>query len=171
MKVKSLSHAQLLAIPWTAAHQAPPSMGFSRQEYWSGLPLSSPKYTVSEHLLWSTQEVLPSSAPTFLLCFPSSSLMRRLLCLPYPSSTGLSTLNHNRPCPLFHSYKSLKISYSFLIFLIIKAIHTRCRKICNNTDKAKKKKKKEDKSEVIALNSEITTLGICILCIYFQIFL
>ena len=38
-KVKSLSRVQLLATPWTAAYQAPPSMGFSRQEYWSGVPL------------------------------------------------------------------------------------------------------------------------------------
>ena len=36
------SHVQLLATPWTAAYQAPPSMGFSRQEYWSGVPLPSP---------------------------------------------------------------------------------------------------------------------------------
>ena len=42
VKVKSLSHVRLLATPWTAAHQAPPSMGFSRQEYWSGVPLPSP---------------------------------------------------------------------------------------------------------------------------------
>ena len=42
MKVKSLSHVRLLATPWTAAYQAPPSMGFSRQEYWSGVPLPSP---------------------------------------------------------------------------------------------------------------------------------
>jgi len=35
--------AQTLATPWTAAHQAPPSMGFSRQEYWSGVPLPSLK--------------------------------------------------------------------------------------------------------------------------------
>ena len=42
VKVKSLSCAQLLATPWTAAYQAPPSMGFSRQEYWSGVPLPSP---------------------------------------------------------------------------------------------------------------------------------
>ena len=42
VKLKSLSHVQLLATPWTAAHQAPPSMGFSRQEYWSGVPLPSP---------------------------------------------------------------------------------------------------------------------------------
>ena len=41
-KVKSLSRAWLLATPWTAAHQAPPSMGFSRPEYWSGVPLPSP---------------------------------------------------------------------------------------------------------------------------------
>ena len=42
VKAKSLSRIQLLATPRTAAHQAPPSMGFSRQEYWSGLPLPSP---------------------------------------------------------------------------------------------------------------------------------
>ena len=41
-KVKSLSHVRLFETPWTAAHQAPPSMGFSRQEYWSGVPLPSP---------------------------------------------------------------------------------------------------------------------------------
>ena len=39
VNVKSLSHVRLLATPWTAAYQAPPSMGFSRQEYWSGLSL------------------------------------------------------------------------------------------------------------------------------------
>ena len=38
MKVKSLSYVRLLATPWNAAYQAPPSMGFSRQEYWSGVP-------------------------------------------------------------------------------------------------------------------------------------
>ena len=42
MKVKSFSHVRLLATPWTAAYQAPPSMEFSRQEYWSGVPLPSP---------------------------------------------------------------------------------------------------------------------------------
>ena len=41
MKVKSLSRVRLFATPWTAAYQAPPSMGFSRQEYWSGVPLPS----------------------------------------------------------------------------------------------------------------------------------
>ena len=42
VKVKSLSPVQLLVTPWTAAHQAPPTVGFSRQEYWSGVPLPSP---------------------------------------------------------------------------------------------------------------------------------
>ena len=42
VKVKSLSHVQLFATPWTVALQAPLSMGFSRQEYWSGLPFPSP---------------------------------------------------------------------------------------------------------------------------------
>ena len=43
VKVKSLSRVRLLATPWTAAYQAPPFMGFSRQEYWSGVPLPSPR--------------------------------------------------------------------------------------------------------------------------------
>ena len=41
-KVKSLSRVRLFATPWTVAYQAPPSVGFSRQEYWSGLPFPSP---------------------------------------------------------------------------------------------------------------------------------
>ena len=45
LKVKSLSRVRLLTTPWTAAHQSPLSMGFSRQEYWSGLPLPSPLHT------------------------------------------------------------------------------------------------------------------------------
>jgi len=42
VKVKLLSHVWLLATPWTTAYQVPPYMGFSRQEYWSGVPLPSP---------------------------------------------------------------------------------------------------------------------------------
>jgi len=54
MKVKSESEVAqlcLLATPWTAAYQAPPSMGFSRQEYWSGVPLPSPVYFAVEQFL------------------------------------------------------------------------------------------------------------------------
>ena len=42
VKVKLLSRVRLFATPWTVSHQAPPSMEFSRQEYWSGLPFPSP---------------------------------------------------------------------------------------------------------------------------------
>ena len=57
MKVKSLSRVQFFATPWTVAYQAPPSMGFSRQEYWSGLPFPSP---LNIHTIWQ-----------FLLIFPT----------------------------------------------------------------------------------------------------
>ena len=77
VKVKSLSRVRLLATPWTAAHQAPPSMGFSRQEYWSGVPLPSPTdslriyiYTYTWNLnldgLWDPTRTLCNS----LLFFP-----------------------------------------------------------------------------------------------------
>ena len=58
VKVKSLSCVRLFTTPWTEAYQAPPSMGFSRQEYWSGVPLPSPKYIICE--LWpSTTAKIP----------------------------------------------------------------------------------------------------------------
>jgi len=60
VKVKLLSRVRLLATPWTTAYQAPPPMGFSRQEYWSGLPLPSPKYLLSIRnclaLIWTPGE-------------------------------------------------------------------------------------------------------------------
>ena len=62
MKVKSLSRVRLLATPWTAAHQAPPSMVFSRQEHWSGVPLPSP-ILESEKWKWSCSVVSDSLRP------------------------------------------------------------------------------------------------------------
>ena len=52
VKVKSLSRVRLLATPWSAAYQAPLSMGFSRQEYWRGLPLPSPRDAKSKLLAY-----------------------------------------------------------------------------------------------------------------------
>ena len=52
VKVKSLSRVRLLATPWTAAYQAPPSMGFSRQEYWSGVPSPSPMERLATPVFW-----------------------------------------------------------------------------------------------------------------------
>ena len=63
VKVKSLSCVRLLATPWTAAYQAPPSTGFSRQEYWSGVPLPS-----LEHPSNTKQKgIIPSFEPFYLL--------------------------------------------------------------------------------------------------------
>ena len=58
VKVKSLSHVRLPATPWTAAYQAPPAMGPSRQEYWSGVPLPSPVQLHSPFLIfWAERGV------------------------------------------------------------------------------------------------------------------
>ena len=56
MKVKSLGHVRLCATPWTAAYQAPPSMGVSRQEYWSGVTLPSPFYYWDWNIKVGSQE-------------------------------------------------------------------------------------------------------------------
>ena len=50
VKVKSLSRVRLFATPWTIAYQTPPSMGFSRQEYWSGVPLPSPIWMADKRM-------------------------------------------------------------------------------------------------------------------------
>ena len=70
VKVKLLSPVWLLATPWTAAYQAPPSMGFSRQEYWSGLPLPSPR----EKMLLGLKRIWRIN---FQKCTPLSNYLRR----------------------------------------------------------------------------------------------
>ena len=80
VNVKSLSRDWLMATAWTVVHQAPLSLGFSRQEYWSGLPLPSPMCK-SEKWKWSRSVVSNSLRPhglkpTRLLCpwdFPGKS--------------------------------------------------------------------------------------------------
>ena len=62
VKVKVLSCVRLFATPWTVAHQAPPSMGFPRQEYWSGLPFPSAMHE-SEKWKWSHSVVSDSLRP------------------------------------------------------------------------------------------------------------
>ena len=69
VKVKSLSHVWLLETPWTAAYQAPPSMGFSRQEYWSGLPLPSPQKA------WGTSKNMRLLGHIHFLIFSLSQAM------------------------------------------------------------------------------------------------
>jgi len=75
VKVKSLSRVWPSATPWTAVFQAPPSMGFSRQEYWSGVPLPSPKLCLSHflfhfksHAIFFNLNYHPILKETFRLC-------------------------------------------------------------------------------------------------------
>ena len=88
--MKSLNLVWLLVTPWTAAHQAPPSMGFSRQAYWSGVPLPSPLailvviiYNIkdpSNHLiLFCPLLLLPSVFPSIRVFSNESALCTRWL--------------------------------------------------------------------------------------------
>ena len=92
VKVKSLSCVRLFATPWTVARQAPLSMGFSRQEYWSGLPFPSP-VRVPQMLVTIT---------TISICIIFSQLPRFTLppfsraptsCSPTPNFLSLPTLD------------------------------------------------------------------------------
>ena len=65
VKVKSLSHVWLLATPWTAGYQAPPSMRFSRQEYWSGCHCLLPPYARKPHILYYVPDMFSA-----INCFP-----------------------------------------------------------------------------------------------------
>ena len=77
VEVKSLSCVQLLVTPWTAAYQAPPSMGFSRQEYWSGVPLPSLEKGENSRVKWPKH-----------VCFPRNVGKVRKVCFsPHPPHT------------------------------------------------------------------------------------
>ena len=70
------SRVRLLATPWTAAYQAPPSMGLSRQEYWSGVPLPSPISSSWVHAKWFQSCVILWDP---LDCSPPSSSVHEIL--------------------------------------------------------------------------------------------
>ena len=96
VKVKSLSRVRLLATPWIAAYQAPPSMGFSRQEYWSGVPL--PSLAVQETWVQSLSRKDPlekgmvTHFSILAWTIPWTEESGRL------QSTGLQRIGHDRAC-------------------------------------------------------------------------
>ena len=61
VKVKLLSHVQLFPTSWTVAYQVPPSMGFSRQYYWSGLPFTKASQMKADHIVNKKKKKLVSS--------------------------------------------------------------------------------------------------------------
>ena len=97
VKGKSLSRVWLLATPWTAAYQAPPSMGFSRQQYWSGVPLLSPISDLSSGQMLGKMEKIPSLG--LLLTSPVSCRLDRYNFPRKPLATA-RPLNAHGPAPL-----------------------------------------------------------------------
>ena len=121
VKVKSVSCGQRFATPWTAAYQALPSTGFSRQKYWSGLPLTlqrlKSKFTSNSFLSWSQKvqpsRFLPRSAEKICLAhwdrkvcglmYVSGVEIRRDVSLPQNSAFFPSPLSYTLLLPLFSS--------------------------------------------------------------------
>ena len=83
------SHVRLLATPWTAAFQAPPSMGFSRQEYWSGMPLPSLRYADDTTLLPLVEKAMATHSSTLAWKIPWTEEPSRL------ESMGLQRVRHD----------------------------------------------------------------------------
>ena len=81
VKVKSLRRVQLFATPWTVACQAPPSMGLSRQEYWSGLPFPSPRDLPNVEIQPRSPALQTDSLPFELPGNPKGEFTVYLLCL------------------------------------------------------------------------------------------
>ena len=97
--MKSLSRVRLLSTPWTAAHQAPPSMGCSRQESWSGVPLLSPIHSLEE-LISPPQAQSPALSrlrlrPSPLLRCPGGLIQERAAPVP---ALGRAELPPGRSC-------------------------------------------------------------------------
>ena len=117
MKVKSLSRVRLFGTPWTAAYQAPPSMGFSRQEYWSGVPLpclhllfySSSSYPDRLAVSQIHYKYIPASGALHLLV-PSvpGPVLPRGSCLAYspPYSDLCSNISGQRSRQAWEEYHS-----------------------------------------------------------------
>ena len=81
VKVKSLSRVLLLVTPWTAAYQAPLSMGFSRQEYWSGVPLPSLLCDCAAIYLTNCQFFVHSTSTYWALMYSRGYLETRYMVI------------------------------------------------------------------------------------------
>ena len=104
MTVKSLSHVLLLGTPWTAAYQVPPSMGFPRQVYWSGLPYPSPGdlphpglELMSPALARNFFTTEPPGKLTYFIQFSSVTQSCPTLCNPMNRSTPGLHVHHQLP--------------------------------------------------------------------------
>ena len=111
VKVKSLSRVWLFETPWTTAHQAPPSMGFSRQEYWSGVPLTSP----SPSLAASPGDQLTARKELPWSAVPSHHL---LISRPWTSFLLAFSLPYKKKIPFLYDLSDVCRSYNLTILSI-----------------------------------------------------
>ena len=122
MKGKLLSRVRLLVTPWTAAYQAPPSMGFSRQEYWSGVPLPSPQ----DHLVCLKKPCfLTHSISAVALSLQQASLRKDL-----QSSKELSLQAVQSPADIFSSPMPRHHLLHTVQFLVQCLAHHKISKLC-----------------------------------------
>ena len=118
-KVKSLSRVRLFVTPWTVAYQAPPSMGFSRQECWSGLPFPSPRYLPNPGI--------ETGSPTFQAdSVPSEP----------PGKPTTQIWNWEQTMPQIWLHYSLKyiIYISFLVSFKFNSVAHLCLTLCDPMD-------------------------------------
>ena len=114
VKVKSLSHVLLLATPWGAAHQAPLSMGLSRQENWSGVPLPSPLNQCSPYLAASPGDHLTARKELPWSAVPSPHL---LISCPWTSFLLAFSLPYKKKIPFLYDLSDVCKSYNLTILL------------------------------------------------------
>ena len=118
VKVKSLSRVRLLATPSTAAYQTPPSMGFSRQEYWSGVPLPSPnEFLVAgkHHCLELINELKLRDSIWWTSYSQFSVTLKSILCTKLYWTKNQPFLQVKLPVWLWEDYTTLWTSVSLIV--------------------------------------------------------
>ena len=116
--VKLFSHVQLFATPWTVAYQAPPSMEFFRQEYWSGLPFPSPGIFLTQgynpglpHYRQTLYRLSPQGSAKYLIIVPSYLKNTLIYQLLMPSHVQLFTIPWTVACQAPLSMKFSRQEY------------------------------------------------------------
>ena len=113
------SHVRLCATPWMAAHQALPSLGFSRQEHWSGVPLPSPSCIAGRFFtVWATKEV------SRRMMFKSRSLWLPSLLYQLGSHIYIYIYVASKSTEKLHIYRRLSYIYKTFIYMTSKLTHT-----------------------------------------------
>ena len=100
VKVKLLNHVQLFVTPWTVAHQAPPSMGFSSQKYWSELPFPSPGDLPDSGIEPGSPGMQADSLPSEPQGSPVICVCAHTFCFIFFSIMVYHRMLNTVPCPM-----------------------------------------------------------------------